>query len=62
MIATKQVGWFVVGEGEWGRYEVGTFIEPMNCSEDILNYLKNHGYDLVPALVSEENFEAFASS
>jgi hypothetical protein len=63
MIDTKQIGWFVVGdEGEYGQYAFGTMFEPMSCSEDTLNYWKNRGYDLVPALVPEENFEAFASS
>ena len=53
-IVTKQVGWFVVGEGECGQYVLRTTFETIDYSEDTLNYWKSRGYDLVPALVPEE--------
>jgi hypothetical protein len=61
MTGTKQVGWFVVGEGECGQYVFGTTFETMDCSEDTLKYWKSRGYDLVEALVPDDcRFEAFA--
>jgi hypothetical protein len=61
MTGTKQVGWFVVGEGEYGQYVFGTNFEPLDCSEDTLTYWKNRGYDIVEALVPDDwRFEAFA--
>jgi hypothetical protein len=54
MTRTKQVGWFVVGEGECGQYVFGTTFETMDCSEDTLKYWKSRGYDLVEALVPDD--------
>jgi hypothetical protein len=52
MSGFKMVGWFVVGEGEFGTYEYGREFVPSNEDETVdLSYWYNRGYETEPVFV-----------
>ena len=61
----KQVGWFVVGDGNFGPYLFNNLknevVGPVFVqSEEDNHYWKNRGYDLIPAYVNGDDKEDYS--
>ena len=60
----EQIGWFVVGEGNFGPYFFSKENYPLffaiESSPSEIEYWKNRGYDIIPAYINANDKEDYS--